>query len=335
MRDKNEIIYFFSGHIREILMQAKLNFGELQEIRLRAEKPFLIRMDGEEYFLSEQGKALKEAEGAWIVTPREIRETMELVGKYSLYAYEDELKQGYLTLQGGHRIGVSGKAVLEGDKVKSIRYISCLNLRLSHQIIGCGDKVLPYLYDATGLKHTLIISPPRCGKTTLLRDLIRQISNGSRELPGQTVGVVDERSEICGCYQGIPANDVGIRTDIMDACPKAEGMMMMIRSMAPEVLAVDEIGRQEDISALETALFCGCRLLATVHGSSLDDIRSKPFLRRLVEEEIFERYVILYTDKRDLPDLKGYELQAIRGAEHKIRTGRIRHILDERGRALC
>lgn len=211
-------------------------------------------------------------------------------------------------------MGVSGKIVLEGDKVKSIRYISCLNLRLSHEMIGCGDKVLPYLYDEDGLKHTLIISPPRCGKTTLLRDLIRQISDGNQVIPGHTVGVVDERSEICGCYQGIPANNVGIRTDVMDACPKAEGMMMMIRSMAPEVLAVDEIGRQEDISALETAMFCGCRILATVHGSSLEDIQSKPLLRYLVEKQIFQRYVILYNG---------------------IQTGMVRQIFDERGRALC
>ena len=331
MKDRNKIICFFSGHIREILEQARLDFEKLQEIRLRAEKPFLIRLDGEEYFLSEHGKVLKEPGNAWAVTQKEIRETMELVGKYSLYAYEDELKQGYLTLQGGHRLGISGKAVLEGDKVKSIRYISCLNLRLSHQIIGCGDKVLPCLYDKAGLKHTLIISPPRCGKTTLLRDLIRQISNGSRELPGQTVGVVDERSEICGCCQGIPANDIGIRTDVMDACPKAEGMMMMIRSMAPEVLAVDEIGSEKDISALETALFCGCRLLATVHGSSLEDIRSKPLLRRLVEEQIFERYVVLY----NLPAPKEHELRDAHGADNRIRTGMIRHILDERGMSLC
>lgn len=313
MKDKDEIIHFFPGHIREMLEQAEIDFEQLQEIRLRVHKPFLLRLVGGEYFLSGQGEVLKEPEGAWNVTQKELRETMELVGKYSLYAYEDELKQGYLTLQGGHRLGVSGKAVLEGDKVKSIRYISCLNLRLSHQIIGCGDKVLPFLYDETGLKHTLIISPPRGGKTTLLRDLVRQISNGTKGLKGSTVGVVDERSEICGCFQGIPANDVGIRTDVMDACPKAEGMMMLIRSMAPEVLAVDEIGREEDIRAMETALFCGCRLLATVHGSSLEDIRSKPLLKRLVEEEIFERYVIM-----------GYGMG----------PGMVRKILDERGRVL-
>lgn len=314
MKDKDEIIRFFPRTVRKPLEEAKLDFERLQEIRLRAEKPLLICQGGREAFLSEKGELLTEQEGAYRVSQREIRETMELVGKYSLYAYEDELRQGYLTLQGGHRLGVSGKVVLEGDKVKSIRLISCLNLRLSHEIIGCGDKVLPFLYDEAGLKHTLLISPPRCGKTTLLRDLIRQISDGSGERPGHTVGVVDERSEICGCYQGVPSNDVGLRTDVMDACPKAEGMMMMVRSMAPQVLAVDEIGCEEDIRAMETALFCGCRLLATVHGSSLEDIRSKPLLNRLVTEEIFERYVIL---------------------DYGARAGMIKQILDERGRALC
>lgn len=314
MKDRDDILHLFSRRIREILERADLDFEELQEIRLRAEGPLFVRFRGEEYVLSEQGRIGKEPQNAWKVPVREIRETMEFVGKYSLYAYEDELRQGYLTLPGGHRLGVSGKVVLEGDRVKHIRYISCLNLRLSHEVIGCGDGILPRLWDGTGLCHTLIISPPRCGKTTLLRDLIRQISNGSVGHPGQTVGVVDERSEICGCYQGIPANDVGIRTDVMDACPKAEGMMMMVRSMSPQVLAVDEIGGEADIRALETALFCGCRLLATVHGSSLEDIRSKPMLRRLVEEQIFERYVILYNGAR---------------------TGMIRQILDEGGKVLC
>ena len=314
MKDRDEIIRIFSLHIREILERARLDFERLQEIRLRAGAPLLIHYEGEEFFLTEQGERKKTPERAWKVTRQEVQETMEFIGKYSLYAYEDELKQGYLTLQGGHRVGIAGKVVLEGDKVRSIRYISCLNVRLSHQIKGCADRVLPYVYDQTGVRHTLIISPPRCGKTTLLRDLIRQISNGSRGLRGYTVGVVDERSEICGCYLGVPGNDVGIRTDVMDACPKAEGMMMMVRSMAPEVIAVDEIGRYEDIHAIETALFCGCRLIATVHGSDLSDIQSKPLFQRLMEEQVFERYIILY---------------------HGEQTGMIRKILDERGRVLC
>ena len=150
-----------SLHIRQILDRADLDFDRLQEIRLRVGRPFVIVQGGREAFLTEEGARTGDFRRAWQVTAQELRETMELIGKYSLYAYEDELRQGYLTLRGGHRVGVAGKTVLEGDKVKSIRYISCINIRLSHEVPGCADRVLPYLYGEHGLCHTLIISPPR------------------------------------------------------------------------------------------------------------------------------------------------------------------------------
>lgn len=158
---------------------------------------------------------------------------------------------------------------------------------------GCAESVLPYLYDRDMIFHTLIISPPRCGKTTLLRDIIRQVSNGSADHAGLTIGVIDERSEIGACYQGIPQNELGIRTDILDCCPKAQGMMMLIRTMSPQVIAVDEIGNREDLEAIEYVMNCGCKLVATVHGSSIEDIKQKPVLRKMVLEKWFERYVIL------------------------------------------
>ena len=314
MRDRDDLLRIFSLHIRRILERAAPDFDGLQEIRLRAGRPLAIVERGREVFLTGDGARTREAGAAWRVTAQELRETMEFVGEYSLYAYEDELRQGYLTIRGGHRVGVAGKTVLDGDKVKSVRYISCVNVRLSHEVPGCADPVLPYLWGDEGLLHTLIISPPRCGKTTLLRDMVRQISDGSRARRGYTVGVVDERSEICGCFMGIPENDVGVRTDVMDACPKAEGMMMLVRSMAPEVIAVDEIGRYEDIDAIETVLYSGCRLIATVHGSSLSDIQAKPLFQRLAQEQVFERYVIL---------------------GDSFRSGHIGEILDGRGRKLC
>ena len=314
MRDRDELLRIFSLHIRRILERAAPDFDGLQEIRLRTGRPLAIVERGREVFLTGDGARTREAGAAWRVTAQELRETMEFVGEYSLYAYEDELRQGYLTIRGGHRVGVAGRTVLDGDKVKSVRYISCVNVRLSHEVPGCADPVLPYLWGDEGLLHTLIISPPCCGKTTLLRDMVRQISDGSRARRGYTVGVVDERSEICGCFMGIPENDVGIRTDVMDACPKAEGMMMLVRSMAPEVIAVDEIGRYEDIDAIETVLYSGCRLIATVHGSSLSDIQAKPLFQRLAQEQVFERYVIL---------------------GDSFRSGHIGEILDGRGRKLC
>jgi len=309
MKDRDGILQIFSLHIRRILEQAELDFSMLQEIRLRVGRPLVVQYQNQEWFLSENGQKCKNPKQAWYVSRQELQETMEFVGKYSLYAYEEELKQGFLTLQGGHRVGISGKTVLEGERVKSIRYISCINVRLSHEMKGCGDKILPFVWDESGVRHTLIISPPRCGKTTLLRDLVRQISDG-----GYTVGVVDERSEIGGCYQGIPENDIGIRTDVMDACPKAEGMMMLVRSMAPQVIAVDEIGKSEDIQALETALFCGCRLIATVHGSSFEDIQSKPLFQNLLDVRVFERFIVLH---------------------HRTQEGFGFEVLDERGQLLC
>ena len=264
----------FSLPVRRILQKADLNFAELQEIRMRINSPLMIRQRGKEYKLTEEGKLLRcngneqyEKENIHYVDRCELMETMEYIAGYSLYAYEDELRQGFLTIQGGHRVGVAGKILMEEGKVRSIRYISFLNIRLAHQVEGCADKVMPFIVENGEVCHTLIISPPCCGKTTLLRDVIRQISNGNAWCEGKNVGVVDERSEIGGAYQGVPQNDLGIRTDLLDCCPKAEGMMMLIRSMSPEVVAVDEIGDYGDIKAIESVLNCGCRLIAPVHGS--------------------------------------------------------------------
>ena len=175
-------------------------------------------------------------------------------------------------------------------------------------------RIMPLLCENGLFLNTVIVSPPGCGKTTLLRDLIRQISEGNSWLPGLAVGVVDERSEIGGCYMGVAQNHLGIRTDILDGCPKAEGMIMLIRSMAPRVIAVDEIGTSEDIHAIEYAMQCGCRLIASVHSLDMDEASKKPILGDLIRRRMFQRYVVL-------------------GQDHG--PGKIREIYDERGRVLC
>lgn len=281
---REEVIRLFPERIRKILQQAYWNPQGLQEIRLRAGKPLILWQDGQEYFVAEQGFLTRHREQACIVSQEDIRRTMETVGTYSLYAYEEELKQGFLTIQGGHRVGVAGKAIMEEQKVKGLSQISCINIRFAHQITGCAD-------------------------------MVRQISDGWETFPGNTVGVVDERSEIGGSYQGIPQNDVGIRTDVLDCCSKAEGMVMLLRSMAPQVIAVDEIGNYEDIRAIEMTLNSGCKLLATVHGSSIDEIRKKPLLERLIKEHVFERYIILQKETAG-------------------KIGKVREIYDERGTCL-
>jgi stage III sporulation protein AA len=295
MKTKDELLKIFSLKLRVILGKLEIDFNALQEIRLRINCPLLVNYQNREYFVSYDAKLINNSANAIIITMNEIKETMEYISNYSLYAFEEEIRQGFITISGGHRIGITGKTIIQDDAIKGIKHISYINVRLAHQVKGCGDIVLPYLINnrVCGIYHTLIISPPRCGKTTLLRDIIRQLSDGSKYLEGMNIGVVDERSEIGACYMGIPQNDLGIRTDILDCCPKAKGMMMLIRSMSPQVIAVDEIGSREDLEAIDHVISCGCKLIATVHGSSIEDVKSKPVLGELLEKKLFERYVIL------------------------------------------
>lgn len=309
---EQEIYRILPSRLRQMFRDLPICFQDLQEIRLRAGSPVLFRYLGQEYFLNATGGMSRDKRSAYNVGREELREAVEYISNYSLYAYEEELRQGYLTIQGGHRIGIAGKIILENKQIKSISYITCLNIRLAHEVLGCGEHILPYLVSGQQLCHTLLISPPRQGKTTLLRDLIRLLSSGFVDMPGMTVGVVDERSEIGACYRGQPQNDLGYRTDILDACPKVEGMMLLVRSMAPEVIAVDEIGSRADVEAMEYVMNSGVKLLATVHGNGMDDIQAKPVLGRLVQERMFQRYVILGGRK----------------------VGQIKEVFDERGSLL-
>ena len=289
--DAVQIQNLFASNIRQILVEANLDYEKLYEIRLRAGRPLCINYDGGECFLRRMG------DEPYLVTTEDLKETLEYVTGYSLYAYEEEIRQGFISVQGGHRVGITGKVILDAGRIKGMKYISCINVRLSHQILGCADEIMPYLRTEEWVANTLIISPPRCGKTTMLRDIIRQLSNGWQDTPGLTIGVVDERSELAGCYMGVPQNDLGNRTDILDGCPKSEGMQMLIRSMSPHVVAVDELGKEEDFKAVESVIHCGCKLLATAHGYSLEDIIEQPMFRRLLEGRGFERYIVL--EKRE------------------------------------
>ena len=267
--------------INSILQENRIPFSKLQEIRLRIGKPLIIVSANIEFVLHK------------IIEKEELMEILEYVSNYSLYAFENELKQGFITIEGGHRVGMTGQVQIEEGEVKNIKHISSMNIRISHEVLNCADVIFPYITENKQICNTLIISPPRCGKTTMLRDLIRQVSDGNRWVRGCTVGVVDERSELGGCYLGVPQNQLGIRTDVLDCCPKSRGMLMLVRSMAPDVIAVDEIGSGEDIHALEYAMHCGCKMLATVHGTSMEEIRKKPILDELVKGYKFERYVVL------------------------------------------
>ena len=292
---KEEILQIFPDFMRTKWEKAAEKADRLQEIRLRVNQPVTLLMDSLEWFLSNNGELTEDVSCASYSSEKELEAVLTHVCHYSVYAFADEIRQGFMTIPGGHRVGLSGQVILENrEEIRNIKHIRYLNIRIAHEIKGVSDTLLPSLYDGAGeLYNTLIISPPGCGKTTMLRDLVRNVSNGNAYGKGMNVSVVDERSEIAGSYLGVAQNDVGIRTDVLDGCPKREGMMMLIRAMAPQVLVVDELGNDGDIQALRTASSCGCKLIATIHGCSSEEVMRKRYMSGAVADKLFDRYIVL------------------------------------------
>ncbi|MCR5792867.1 MAG: stage III sporulation protein AA [Lachnospiraceae bacterium] len=294
-----QILRILPKGIRKAMENANPESDKLEEIRLRIERPVSILYEGQRWMLSKETGLTKESKKALYVKESDLNECIEYVCNYSMYAYEEELKHGFVTIQGGHRIGVAGKIVSEGNKVLYIKNISFLNIRVAHEVFGCGEKVFPHLWEKHHFQNTMIVSEPGAGKTTLLRDLIRLLSDGNGAYTEQEVSLVDERSEVAACYRGVPQNDVGRHTDVMDNCPKAIGMNMMLRSMKPQVLAVDEIGSQSDVEAIKTALHSGVKILMSAHGEDIERFLSKEYVRELGKENAFERIILIEKKRED------------------------------------
>lgn len=265
----------------------------LEEIRIRQDRPLEVMTTETSRFVTPKGRLTREPREAYRPSREDCRKMLNLISNHSLYVLEEELKRGYVTIEGGHRIGLAGKVVVEEGRVKHLRDVTGFNVRIARQIPGVADALIPYLFHGGRMENVLIVSPPQCGKTTLLRDLARIFSAGDKGLRPRKVGIVDERSELAGCVQGIPQHDVGPRTDVLDGCPKAEGMMMMIRSMSPDILVVDEIGRREDGEAVYDAVHAGVHVFTTAHGRSLEEVCRRPTLSQLARDGVFNRYILL------------------------------------------
>lgn len=288
----DEVLNFLPPKIQWLMKRCteeRMNHAE--EIRLRLNKPLIVSGNGWDYFVDVHGAFTKEAPKAYITSMEDIKKASEIIQGFSVYSLGEELKNGYITIPGGHRVGISGRTVIDNGNVKTIKDISFINYRIAKQILGAGDKAVLYIVSNKGIYNTLIISPPQCGKTTLLRDIIRQLSNRCFK-----VGLVDERSEIAACFMGEPRNDVGIRTDVLDACPKSQGIIMMIRSMSPDIIATDEIGKKEDADALMEGSNAGVKIIATMHGNDIDDLNKKIELEK-IHGNFFERIIVLGRSK--------------------------------------
>lgn len=297
MLNQNEILSYFpkriANEINKKLLQNKNSeeINLLEEIRIRASKPVILKYTNLEQVLD-----------GLIVTSDEVIEILQHICNNSIYSYQKQICDGYITLKGGHRVGITGSVIIVDEKITNIGYISSLNFRISKQIIGASNRILKYVLniDENSVYNTLIISPPGVGKTTMLRDLVKKISNGMEQInyKGITVGLIDERGEIAGMYKGVPQNEVGLRTDVLDNIPKWLGMRMVIRSMAPKVIVADEIGNKEDIEAINYAVCCGIKGIFTVHGKSIEDIKLNPEIAKLLNTHIFERLIFLDETKK-------------------------------------
>ena len=280
----NEISGIFPTDLREIIHFERLEYDQLREIRVRVNQNIRIQYGKREITIPQASVSLEQ-----------IYQIIEKACEYSLYSYEENMKQGFITIKGGHRIGIGGHVVTDNTHIKVVSRISFLCIRIAHEVIGCADSIMNFVCKKNRLAHTLIISPPGCGKTTLLRDMVRQISDGTW-LPGKNVCGVDERSELAATFKGMPQNHVGIRTDVLDNCPKYEGMLMAVRSLAPQVIAVDELGGMRDVEAVMYCVHCGCIMIGTVHGLDEQEVCKRPGISELLNKKIFQRLLVLSGD---------------------------------------
>lgn len=281
---------------REILARIE----HITEIRIRAGKPILIYLCQKEISIDENGKIIYVAENGKRFSYQEIQKMLDFWCQDSRYAFQNEMKRGFLTIEGGHRIGICGEIISdEKGTVQAVKYVASINIRIAHEIKGVADKIMKYICTKNIVHNTLIVSPPGAGKTTLLRDIVRQLSCGSEYNSGMNVGLVDERGEIAACFQGIPQLDVGLRTDVLDNCEKATGMRMLLRCMAPAVIAVDELGNQEEIALIQQMCGNGAAVIATIHGNHIEELRQKKILKEIWKQQIFGNVIFLFKNEKE------------------------------------
>lgn len=281
MINDREILNILPDSIKKSIDLKEIN--DLQEVRIKGDKPIIL-LYGEKEVITEH-----------IANLEEIKTIIQRMSNYSIYAYDEEIKQGYITIKGGHRVGICGRCVIENNGVKTIKDAASLNIRICREVIGCSNKIMPYIIKNNTIENTIIISPPQCGKTTLLRDITRNISEGMKELnfKGKKVCAIDERSEIGACYNGIPQLNVGLRTDVLDSCPKSCGIIMAIRSMSPDVIVCDEIGTLADIESIISAMNSGVSLITTIHGYGIEDIYERVVFKGIVDNKVFKKAIVL------------------------------------------
>ena len=279
--DWKEAAAYLGACLPEKLARSLEEAGPLREIRIRAD----------------QAVSLKTEDGIkktpFIPNGEQVTEMAEALCEHALYARAEEMRQGFVTLKGGHRMGLCGRVLTQGSQVRALRDIASLCIRIAGEYPGSADEVLPRLHFGGTLVSTLIIGAPGAGKTTLLRDICRQLSDGTGNRAPVAACLIDERGELAACVHGVPQLAVGRNTDVLDGCPKSVGMQWLLRSMAPGCLVTDELGGEEDALAVLEAVRCGVPVMTSVHGQNLNQAVERPALGALMREKVFGLYVIL------------------------------------------
>lgn len=268
-----------------------------EEIRLRAGRGLSLTSDGVEEPVLLSGQPVK-------VTAQDLRTVLELATNSSYQSAAEQLRRGFYTMKGGHRIGVTGSVTVRGGQAVIFRELSSLTIRVARRVPEAAKGLEDVIMAPTGFRSTLLLSPPGGGKTTLLRELLVMLSDRF----WQRVGLADERGEVAALWKGEPQLPVGMYTDVLDGCPKAEGMMMLLRSMTPQILAADEITAQEDVEAITMAANCGVAVLATAHAADIAELGRRPLYRRLLAQKVFERVIVI---RREKDGTRSYTVEAI------------------------
>lgn len=281
-----KVLNYFSEKIECVFRKVPSNTAEsINEIRLRVNRPIAVTSLGKNYFVTENGSLTLSDSLGIICTAENISESFKAVCEYSVHSYQKEISQGFITIDGGNRVGLCGTAVGQG-KIETLKYISGLNFRIAGQALGCGKQLCEKLFYKK-LTSVLIIGEPLSGKTTYLRDICRILGKEHR------ISIIDERSEIAACYHGIPQNDIGGFSDVLDGYDKKNGIETAIRVMSPEIVVCDEIGGKDDCISIIESINSGVKFLASVHGKSIDEVLKREHIKKLVDYGIFEFAVFL------------------------------------------